>query len=410
MAGQAALSLNDVPAQVAAEAEEQGSLSAAIAGEFAELAAAMAAMRDRLRSGDVESAAALQELQDAAAAAEQRVSAAAQMRQQRLADATERLSEAFAPVDLYQAADSDGEPWEERTGTMNEVVGAHLYAAGMANAAATFEEEANVSIDGSVKEQHRGLHALLDAARRRDVPAVQEYIAGVQRRVAEGSLPAFGGPGFVLLTTQLGDVEFALRKLCAVKLIRSGDRLAALSYIRKHLAIYQDEPARWKEVSKLIGGLAFISAPAASPYGLDRDDCIDALWEEIACGLTECWHAATQTPKHAHLTLALAAGMEVMPTLQKYRALPAVFRRNNTAFALPVLPKEMLFRSSISCPVTQQVTTSGDGPNPAMILPCAHVISRAAVESSLVRALNHTLKCPYCPCECQRSDCQPLFL
>jgi hypothetical protein len=96
------------------------------------------------------------------------------------------------------------------------------------------------------------------------------------------------------------------------------------------------------------------------------------------------------------------------------------------------LPPEHRYHSTFVCPVAKELVTRA---NPATLMPCGHVICQLSLDRlvrngygtprrrlarvSLVRGDMHAprthrgmerdrrrFKCPYCPCEAQRSQCK----
>eukprot|EP00754_Rhynchopus_humris_P012577 Rhum_TRINITY_DN14297_c20_g1::Rhum_TRINITY_DN14297_c20_g1_i1::g.78796::m.78796 len=396
------------------EAKRQRKMTGDAVAEVDELLARFDAACSSLRSGDATCAAALRSLTADAADAAATSLAASREKAASAAELAERAAEYFRPAELYHEFDNSGEPWCGRKEAFLDLIGKHLYATGAVRAAAAFEDERGAEIDAELKERYAPLHVLLATVRRRDRAALQAWAEEARRSWRGGDPEGFAGPGHERMDGQLATLEFALHRLAAVELLRDGRRHAALGYIREHLAEAQKaSDARWPAVLRLLGALAFVKDgepfdAAAVPERYAAVASVEPLWEEVEQGTRACWCAVTQTPKNPHLMVAVAAGREVMPTLLKYMSLPTHFRKTKELH-VPVLPKDMLFRSSISCPVTQQVTTDGDGSNPAMMLPCCHVISRAAV-TTLSRPPGNMLKCPYCPSECRQSECKPLYL
>eukprot|EP01062_Namystynia_karyoxenos_P063164 TRINITY_DN5598_c0_g1_i4.p1 TRINITY_DN5598_c0_g1~~TRINITY_DN5598_c0_g1_i4.p1 ORF type:complete len:545 (+),score=172.19 TRINITY_DN5598_c0_g1_i4:79-1713(+) len=235
---------------------------------------------------------------------------------------------------------------------------------------------------------------------------------------------------------RLRELAFQLFRLRTLGLMREGRRGEALSFLRTHVAQQAaQKPEWWRVFLELAGGLAFVGSCPQSPRGsiaadgqraspvnvplpptpktpvgavrapyswLHDDDT--TLWREAEALFRRCWCELWVEPLHSPLATCIAAGAEALPTLQRYLCLPAVFRTSKELH-MPALPRELQFRSVVSCPVTQQVCTHADGPNPAMLMPCGHVVCRNAV---LTLAHNGRLKCPYCPSDCAATQCQPL--
>ncbi len=66
------------------------------------------------------------------------------------------------------------------------------------------------------------------------------------------------------------------------------------------------------------------------------------------------------------------------------------------------LPSSLIFHPIYVCPVTKEEITKG---NPAMRLPCGHIVSLQAVRNLSKGNLGSSFKCPYCPQHCSHQEC-----
>eukprot|EP01065_Artemidia_motanka_P036287 TRINITY_DN4419_c0_g2_i1.p1 TRINITY_DN4419_c0_g2~~TRINITY_DN4419_c0_g2_i1.p1 ORF type:complete len:493 (+),score=169.81 TRINITY_DN4419_c0_g2_i1:58-1479(+) len=271
------------------------------------------------------------------------------------------------------------------------------------------------------------------------LPVLLQAVAGAEHRLASSVQVAAAG-------RRLKELHFQLCRLRAIDLLRFGTRADVLQYLRQCVAQQATrKPEWWAVFLSLSGALACTrprsvveaaaevplpptpqhgvadadgrSSPPQQPrlqpnprhaaYPWLHDD--SALWREAETLLRRCWCELWAEPSHSPLAVCVSAGAESLPTLQRYLRLPAMFSRSGSKeLPLPTLPRELLFRSVISCPVTQQLCTQPGGSNPALLLPCGHVISRRAVHSLRTPATTR-LKCPYCPGECYSPQCQQLY-
>ncbi|KAJ9442708.1 LisH domain-containing protein C29A3.03c [Diplonema papillatum] len=464
----------------------------AVLGSVVALIEEVEAMKEKLQRGDVSCKDALLDLQEAAKRADDKTRESHRRRTQSLPETTNRVIEGFSPCQLYQTEDIDGHPWTDRKDFVLAAILNHFYTRGLPRVAEALENEVGVAIDPANKLRYAELHRLKATVEERRITETHEWAMKVHEEFAASGASS-RDPAASKLGILLRDLLFTIHKLSVVLLLQSGERAAALCYIRKHLTRTvppgdglcssgkKTEEKRWREIQRLIGRLAFVpakSSKAAAPKEkpeneapvTGKDDALgssqnahvdplslsgnkqpdrdngsktgdgvkplppqgvspcaareaeqatpvkrhrlpydaEALWTELMLGLVACWCEHNKLARHPHLTTTVAAGDQALPTLQKYQSLPVHFRRTKVLH-VPVLPKGMVFRSSISCPVTQEVTTSGDGSNPAMLLPCCHVISRQAIHT-LIRPPHDSFKCPYCPSESRYVECQPLFL
>jgi hypothetical protein len=206
-------------------------------------------------------------------------------------------------------------------------------------------------------------------------------------------------------------LEFKLHALqCTRLLTKEGSRNEAIAYLRRHLTPLANTKGLWRDVQRLMTSMVYAPTPldgafpVTAPYTWLHDN--KKAWRDAAQLFIQCWCRTYQLPRLPPLQVCVDAGFLVMPVLRKYMNLP--MRTADTALQLDPLPPEYSFQSWACCPVTQQLATSGEGANPAMLLPCAHIISQNAMRS-LVRAGSHRLKCPYCPTECEAANSLKLF-
>ena len=384
------------------EVKKQRVASAAMGAEMDTLLAQFSSAREALQSGASTPSETLSTLREHTTRTQQTTLSLARSKTQSLQDTSEVISSTLCTPEMYHEVDADGTLWASRDEPVIDLIGRYLYASGCAETAAIFEAESGTSIDPEVKAAHEPLFALLKYVDSRNTTEL--LAAAESMRDDWASDRPYPGPGFVRKENQLDTLRFLLHQLEVSRLINESNRDAAQCYIRDHLSSFIDTD-KWSVVLKMMGRLMFIGADKVpSRY---REVDVEETWRKVRVEVVEVWCALKGEPRHPHLMVALAAGYEVMPVLLKYMALPALFRKTRELH-VPALPRGMLFHSSISCPVTQQVTTDGDGANPAMMLPCCHVISKAAV-ATLSRS-NQTLKCPYCPRENTQTECKPLFL
>eukprot|EP00756_Hemistasia_phaeocysticola_P050961 Hpha_TRINITY_DN26139_c0_g1::TRINITY_DN26139_c0_g1_i1::g.155456::m.155456 len=355
--------------------------------------------------------------------------------------------------------------WGEQRAQLLRPICAHLHHTGRSHVAAMLADEAaRAGIDTDlqkrcrwVAEQFQELRELCACLQRRspDEPLtwVRRVLAQADKSVreepgADSCPPLLKGQALArhsrrpTTTTsrapmvgaelrRLRELGFRLNRLQVISLLRAGEVRQAVQLMRGDLSqVASQKTDWWRSFLQLAGSLAFArpspstsadsavnvplppspgsgganTSPAPDcPYPwLYGDD--SALWRDAESMLRRSWCALWAEPAHSPLATCLAAGAETLPTLLGYMCLPEGLR-GDRELHLPVLPRELRFVSTVSCPVTQQICTPPEGHNPAMLLPCGHVISRAAVET--LRRGSH-LKCPYCPEDCFVRLCRSL--
>ncbi|KAM0466899.1 hypothetical protein ACHAPV_000409 [Trichoderma viride] len=173
---------------------------------------------------------------------------------------------------------------------------------------------------------------------------------------------------------------------------RNGER-GALKYAQEHFARFQSR--HLKEIQRLCGAIAFAPNIEQSPYRHIFQ--IDSAFEDVAASFTREFCSLLGLSAESPLYVAVTAGSIALPRLIKYNKNTKEKKtewttENELAFETP-LPPSMIYHSIFVCPVSKEQTTEQ---NPAMMLPCGHVICRESLHNM---AKGSRYKCPYCPTE-----------
>jgi len=401
--------------------EKSNSAAADTVGEIDALLGLIESQKDLLLRGTVDVPTALSTLQTAVKASEEAVHAthkglaAAVLT---LSQAVERISGPERSDDALTALDS-GE-----TRALLHLVAQQLYHEGYMEIADTLVERTSLSFDSFLRGQYVAMHSLAHSIRSptRDVTPVLQWCDSAVQETTAGASPPSGASleGTILregMLDALRTLKFRLHFLQCVRLMMEGSRDSAVQYVRNFLTPLARTKELYRDVQRLTTSLVYASTqgsgeveaafPCTTPYPWTSPDGLDALWAAATDLFLECWCRRYGLPRRAPLQVCVDAGYHVLPALRKYNELR---RRTPEMFLqLPSMPLELTYQSWLTCPVTQQQATEGDGPNPAMMLPCAHVISHNALRSLLRPGTRGTLKCPYCPTECEISNCIKLY-
>lgn len=181
--------------------------------------------------------------------------------------------------------------------------------------------------------------------------------------------------------------------------------LTALQYAQTILPTFSKRYSR--EISNLMGSLAYSSALDRSPY--QTLFCHQHTYEDVCASFTREFCSMLGLSSISPLYTAVTAGGIALPTLEKVERVMASSRGQWTSVnELPVetpLPPDMQFHSIFVCPVSKE---QGTDDNPPMMLTCGHVIAR---ESMIAHSKGKTrMKCPYCPNECSPKDALRLYI
>ncbi|KAL7926866.1 CTLH/CRA C-terminal to lish motif domain-containing protein [Trichoderma austrokoningii] len=178
---------------------------------------------------------------------------------------------------------------------------------------------------------------------------------------------------------------------------RNGE-MGALRYAKEHFARFQSRHLR--EIQRLSGAIVFAPNIEESPYRHMFQ--IDSAFEDVAASFTREFCSLLGLSAESPLYVAVTAGSIALPRLIKYNKNTKEKKTEWTtehelAFETP-LPPSMIYHSIFVCPVSKEQTTEQ---NPAMMLPCGHVICRESLHNM---AKGSRYKCPYCPTEGHMRD------
>ncbi|KYK61285.1 regulator of gluconeogenesis Rmd5 [Drechmeria coniospora] len=211
------------------------------------------------------------------------------------------------------------------------------------------------------------------------------------------------------------NLEFELCKLQYIWLFKghaqnglpddsSNGKLGALAYAQKHFAPFQRR--HLKEIQQLICAMLFAPNIESSPYRHIFE--INSAFEDVATSFTREFCSLLGLAAESPLYVAVTAGSIALPRLIKYTTYMKEKKtewttENELAFETP-LPESMIYHPIFVCPVSKEQTTES---NPAMMLPCGHVICRDSLHRI---AKGSRYKCPYCPTEGHLRDATMITL
>ncbi|KAK0249814.1 hypothetical protein B0A54_16821 [Friedmanniomyces endolithicus] len=170
--------------------------------------------------------------------------------------------------------------------------------------------------------------------------------------------------------------------------------IAALHYARTVFPYFH--PRYTREISALLGALAFSPSLPTSPYHTLFSQ--QTSWETVATLFTTSFTTLLDLPSSPPLLTTTNAGVLALPILTKFTQILSRTRSSwTTSHELPVetpLPGNMVFHNIFVCPVSKEQGTEANWP---VMLPCGHVLARESLEAH-ARGKGRC-KCPYCPVE-----------
>ncbi|PHH91638.1 hypothetical protein CDD83_10924 [Cordyceps sp. RAO-2017] len=244
------------------------------------------------------------------------------------------------------------------------------------------------SLSEDLQDRFSEMYGILAQLKQRNLTPAIEWA-----RVNNGRLEAKGS-----------NLEFELCKLQYVWLFKgpaqnglpddeNNGRGGALAYARRYFARFQSR--HLKEIQQLSCAMIYAPNLEASPYRHIFE--IDSAFEDVATSFTREFCSLLGLSAESPLYVAVTAGAIALPRLIKYTAYMREKKtewttENELAFETP-LPESMIYHPIFVCPVSKEQTTEQ---NPAMMLPCGHVICRDSLHKI---AKGSRYKCPYCPTE-----------
>jgi hypothetical protein len=303
---------------------------------------------------------------------------------------------------------------DSQTLLVDRAVGMHFLREGRFSIASTFVKEvSNAHGDSMDKDQRLGMGPMKSEVLQAEFAKMYHILK--EMKTYKNLLPAmtWAREASVRLEARGSNLEFELGKLQFVWLYKGQGNLgkslqerqqSALLYARTEFGRFQ---ARYlNEIQQLIGAIAFSPNLQKSPYR--RTFSHDDAWDELALSFTRDFCSLLGLSADSPIYIATTAGAIALPTLQKLQQIMETKRTEwTTQNELPVeipLPPAYRFHSIFVCPVSKEQSTDQ---NPAMMMPCGHVI---AYESLQRLGKTSKFKCPYCPGESTFKDARKVYL
>ncbi|XP_044490599.1 protein RMD5 homolog [Mangifera indica] len=271
---------------------------------------------------------------------------------------------------------------------VNQIIASHFYRKGLFDLGDCLINEAGEPEASALKSHFLEMYKILEALRVKNIEPALNWVTANREKLKQNA----------------SDLELKLHRLQFVEILQKRGRDDALKYVKTHiapLALFH-----FYEVQKLMGSLLWVKRLEKSPYAeLLNPTHWDKVTEELTCQFCSLLGQPYKSP----LTVAIAAGLEGLPTLLKLANVMAVKKQEWQAMKqLPVpveLGKEFQFHSIFVCPVSRE---QGSEENPPMLLPCQHVLCKQSI-MKMSKSSARILKCPYCPTEASVAQCRQLY-
>ncbi|KAH6773188.1 hypothetical protein C2S52_003956 [Perilla frutescens var. hirtella] len=272
---------------------------------------------------------------------------------------------------------------------LNQIIICHFYFEGLFDIVDCLIKEAGEPEAVSLRLQYQEIHQILEALKSRNLEPAFNWVAANQERLKESG----------------SDLELKLHTLHFVDVLQNQGRAEALRYAKTYFAPLASR--HMNEIQRLMCSILWAGRLDKSPY----PDLVDPIhWETIAEELMRTFCNFTGQSIRDPLSIAVAAGMEGLPTLLKLANVMSAKKQEWEAMRqLPVpveLGKEFQFHSIFVCPVSRDQCSEE---NPPMLLPCGHVLCKQSI-NKLSKGNSRNFKCPYCPEDASVAQCKQLCL
>ncbi|MQL98239.1 hypothetical protein Taro_030947 [Colocasia esculenta] len=271
---------------------------------------------------------------------------------------------------------------------INQIIAGHFYRHGLFDLGDCFINEAQEPTDATaLKSPFLEMYTILEAMRSRNLEPALAWASAQRDRLSQNA----------------SSLELKLHRLQFVEILQTGDRIKALKYARTNLASFAS--VHMAEVQKLMVCLLWAGRLDESPYA---ELLSPTLWENVADELAQQFCSFLGQSHESPLSVAIAAGVQGLPTLLKLASVMAAKKQEWQAMKqLPVavdLGREFQFHSIFVCPVSRE---QGTEDNPPMLMPCGHALCKQSI-LKLSKGSTRTFKCPYCPSEATVAQCRQL--
>ncbi|XVE48665.1 hypothetical protein DITRI_Ditri01bG0020700 [Diplodiscus trichospermus] len=271
---------------------------------------------------------------------------------------------------------------------VNQIVASHFYRQGLFDLGDCLINEAGESEATAIRSHFLEMYQILDALKVKNLAPALNWISTNCEKLKQNS----------------STLELKLHRLQFVEIIQKGTKADALSYARTYLAPLAS--LHVNEFQKLMVCIIWVGKPDSCPHA---ELMAPTHWQEFTEELTQQFCCLAGQSYQSPLSVAIAAGVEGLPTLLKLANVMAAKRQEWQAMKqLPVpvdLGKEFQFHSVFVCPVSRD---QGSEENPPMLMPCLHVLCNQSI-MKLSKNSSRTFKCPYCPEEVSAAQCRQLY-
>ncbi|CAN7108218.1 hypothetical protein BRARA_A00110 [Brassica rapa] len=274
------------------------------------------------------------------------------------------------------------------THVVNQIIANFFYRQGMFEIGDCFVAETGES-ECTTRQSFVEMYEILEAMERRDLAPALNWAGANSERLKQAR----------------SDLEMKLHSLQFLKISQGQNSQEALSYARKHFAVYADSCLY--EIQKLVCSLLWDKNLEQSPYS---EFLSPVLWDNAVRELTRQYCNLLGESSESPLSVTVTAGTHALPVLLKYINVMANKKLDwQSVEQLPVaveLPEEFQFHSVFVCPVSKEQSSED---NPPMMMSCGHVLCKQTITRMSKNGAKTSFKCPYCPTDIDSTRCKQLY-
>ncbi|KAF2320681.1 hypothetical protein GH714_029965 [Hevea brasiliensis] len=233
---------------------------------------------------------------------------------------------------------------------VNQIIASHFYRQGQFDLGDCLINEAGEPEATALRSQFLELHQILDAIKVKNLEPALKW-ASTNRE---------------MLQLNGSNLELKIHRLQFLEILKGGNRAAALNYARTFLSPLAS--LHMREIQKLVVCICWIGKLESNPHS----ELLDPThWEKLSDELTRDFCNLLGHSCGSPLTLAMAAGIEGLPTLLKLANVMAAKRQEWLAMKQLPVPVEL---KRISVPFDFRLSSKSDARSVSLILLLVHGI------------------------------------
>ncbi|KAE9597940.1 hypothetical protein Lal_00029547 [Lupinus albus] len=271
------------------------------------------------------------------------------------------------------------------THTLNQIISKHFYREGLFDVGDHF-----VSVLGEpesaaiMKSPFLEMYQMLEAMKDRNLEPALNWAATNSDKLAQSK----------------SDIVLKLHSMQFLKILQNGSIVETIDYGRTYLSPFTS--THKDHIQMLMACLMWIGKLDQSPY---KALLLPSNWERLAEELKRQFCNLLGESYNSPLSVTLAAGVQVLPTILKFTNILVKKRQSMNHLPVPIdLGCEFQFHPIFVCPVSKYPATED---NPPMFAACGDVFCKQSI-LMMTRNGTRVFQCPYCPLDIDAAECRQL--